>query len=98
MDSTAVARIKRYLIDKLRCDHQNIGAILFNMRQLAQMSGHELDERFAGAGLGAGPEARIAAEIVDRALGGGGGSCSTEHQLKLMTDRWVRETKPMGAA
>ncbi len=96
MDSTAVARIKRYLVDKLRCEYYDLGAILFNMRQLARMSGYELDERFSRAGLGAGPEARIAAEIVDRSLGGGGGSCSTESELKLMTDRWVRTTRPMG--
>ncbi len=96
MDSTAMARIKRYLIERLKCEHQNLGAIVFNMRQLARMGGHELDGRFSRAGLGAGAEARIAAEIVDRAMGGGGGSCSTENDMKLATDRWVRETPPMG--
>ncbi len=96
MDSIAIAKVKQFLVNTLRCPHQELGAIIFNMRQLARMSGYGLDERFARAGLGAGAEARIAAEIVDRALGGGGGSASSQREMKLMTERWVRETKPMG--
>jgi hypothetical protein len=95
MDSVAIARTKLYLRERLHIDPYNIGAIVFNMRQLARMGGHELDERFARAGLGAGPEARVAASIVDRALGGGG-TATSEHHVRLATDKWIRTTPPMG--
>jgi hypothetical protein len=96
MDSIVIARVKRYLQERLTCDPYECGAVVFNIRQLARMAGHDLNERFSRAGLGAGPEARIASEIVDRALGGGGGSASSEHHMKLMTQNWVRTTPPMG--
>lgn len=96
MDSIVEAKVKLYLRQHYHMDPYNIGAIMFNVRQLARMAGHTLDGKFANAGLGAGPEARIAAAIVDRAMVGGGGAATAENDIRLATDKWVRTTKPMG--
>jgi len=96
MDSLVEAKVKRYLLDRLHYPATDCGAILHNIRKLARAGGHALDEKFARAGLGAGVEARLASEIVDRALGGGGGSASSEDHLKIAINEWVRKTPPMG--
>jgi hypothetical protein len=66
------------------------------MRTVAQMAGHDLDERFAEAGLGAGPEAAAASAIVKRALEMGGGGPATEQIVKQTVRQWVRVTRPLG--
>ena len=96
MDSIVMAKVKRYLQERLNCDPYQCGAVVFNIRQLARVAGHTLDDRFSRAGLGAGPEARVASEIVDRSLGGGGGAATSEHHMKMATDYWVQTTPPMG--
>ena len=97
MDSIMEARIKRFLIDRVRCDFYDCGAVVARMRQLARMSGFGLDGRFALAGLGAGPEARVAAGIVQRSLVGGGGTATAEKDITLAVNRWIRTNPPMGA-
>lgn len=97
MDSLAEARVKRYLVTRYKRDPHETGAIFFNIRHLARVSGHEVDHRFAHAGMAAGgPEGRVASSIVDRALGGGGGSPTSDYQAKQVIDQWVRTTPPMG--
>jgi len=96
MDSLAAAKVKRYLRTVLHRDAYECGAIYHNIRQLARHSGYAVDERFARSGLAAGPEARVAASIVDHALGGGGGSATSTYQLRRQIDRWVEKTPPMG--
>ncbi|MFQ5462506.1 MAG: hypothetical protein ACE5E5_07750 [Phycisphaerae bacterium] len=96
MDSLVEAKVKHFLKDRLNYPATDCGAIMYNIRKLARAGGHALDERFARAGLGAGVEARLASEIVDRALGGGGGSASSEGHMKIAIDEWVRKTPPMG--
>jgi len=96
MDSLIEARVKRYLRNVLHRDAYECGAIFFNIRQLARHGGYAVDERFARSGLAAGPEARIAASIVDHALGGGGGSASSRYQIRTQINRWVERTPPMG--
>ncbi|MHC5108982.1 MAG: hypothetical protein ACYTHJ_03785 [Planctomycetota bacterium] len=92
MDSLVEARVKGYLKHKYHYDPVQIGKILFNIRRVAHAGGYALDERFARAGLGAGVEARTASEVVDRALGGGGGNCTGESHMKAALDKWIRTT------
>jgi hypothetical protein len=95
MDSIVEAKVKSYLRNRLYCNPYDCGAILNKIRSLARVGGHDLNSRFAHAGLGAGPEARIAASIVDRAMGGGG-AATTEHAIRIAIDRWIRTSPPMG--
>jgi hypothetical protein len=89
MDSIVEARIKDFLQYDLHYRAYDCGTIVECMNDLARMAGYDLDDQFARAGLGAGPEARIAAGIVDRALGGGG--CETsDYAIRTEINRWVR--------
>lgn len=96
MNAISEARIRAYLADRWHYNPYQIGAIVLNMRALARMSGRELDDKFRHAGLGAGPEARVAAGITDLALGGGG--CETsEYAIQQEIGHWLRTTQPVGA-
>ena len=95
MDSIVEAKVKSYLRNELHCDPNNCGAIVTKMRSLAQMAGHDLNAKFGSAGLGAGPEARVAASIVSRALGKSG-SATAEKDIRIAIERWVRSSPPMG--
>lgn len=96
MNSLVQDRVRQYLQTRLQYDPFSCGAILFNMRHAAQVAGFELDHRFAHAGLSAGPDARVASGIVDRALGGGGGGVVSDPIMKSTLDRWVQTTPGMG--
>ncbi len=96
MDSLLYARIKQYLQTRHQCDPHSCGAVVFNMRKVARMAGYDLDERFASAGLGAGPDAEAAAGIVQHATVGGGGSAVSDYVVKQAIDRWSRMTPGMG--
>ena len=95
MNSIEVAKVQAYLQYTLHYDPYQVGAIIHNIRNLARMGGHDLDHRFSHAGLGAGPEARIAAGIVELALGGGG--CETSmYTIRKEIGKWLLTTPPMG--
>lgn len=96
MDSIVEAKVKGFLRNRIHVDPYDTGAVLATMRRLAQMSGHALDDRFADAGLGAGPEARVAASIVGRSLSGGGGAATAEKDIRVALDRWIRTSPAMG--
>jgi len=96
MNSVVQASVRRYLQERLHCRPFDCGAVLFNMRKVARMAGHDLDERFAEAGLGAGPEAAVASGIVKRAIGAGGGEPVTDDIIKQTVRLWVRTTRPHG--
>ncbi len=89
MDSIVEAQIRNYLVTEMRYPLYDTGTILDHMRSLARMSGHELDERFAQAGLGAGPEARIASRLVDYAMVGGGGTETPESDIRKQVNDWL---------
>jgi len=91
MDSLVEAKVRDYLRDCMRCGPVECGTVLVNMRSVARMSGFALDDRFANAGLGAGPEARVASAIVQLALGGGGVE-TPEYTIRSQVDRWLRTT------
>ncbi|MCP4245712.1 MAG: hypothetical protein GY778_01560 [bacterium] len=96
MNSIEEAKVRTYLQYTLHYDPYQVGAIVLNIRNLARMGGHDLDHRFAHAGLGAGPEARIAAGIVELALGGGG--CETAmYTIRTQIQQWLLKTPPVGA-
>ncbi len=96
MDSNATARVKKWLVNVLYRDPNECGAIFFNIRELARKGGFDVDRRFAHAGLSAGPEGRIAASIVDRAMCGGDGRGTSLYSIRQMVDHWVNTTRPMG--
>lgn len=96
MDSLVAAKVKRYLRTELHRDAYECGAILFNIQELARHAGYGVDERFARSGLAAGPEVRLAASVVDHALGGGRRSATSTYQVRTQLDRWVEKTPPMG--
>ena len=89
MDAVVEARIRNYLVSEMHYPFYDTGTILDHMRSLARMAGHELDERFAQAGLGAGPEARIASRLVDYALVGGGGTETPEPAIRIQVKDWL---------
>jgi len=92
MDSIIEARIKDYLTHRFHYRPEQIGTILDRIDALARMAGFAVDERFAEAGLGAGPEARVASRVVDLAMLGGGTE-TPEDGIKKELDAWVRTGK-----
>ncbi len=96
MNSIVEEKVKGYLRTRLQRSPTECGAILFRMRKAAQVAGFGLNAYFGQAGLAAGPEARVAAGIVNHALGGGGGGVVSEGIMRDTLDRWVRTTPGMG--
>lgn len=94
MNSIVETKIRDHLKSWLHYQPTQINAILHCMRNLARTAGHELDERFANCGLGAGPECNVASALVDRALMGGGTSLS-DHEIRAHCEKWIRETPPV---
>jgi hypothetical protein len=92
MNSLVEAKIGDYLVNRYHYNPYDCGTILECMRDLARMAGHDLNEEFRSAGLGAGPEARIAAGIVDLAMLGGGCE-TTDYAIRSEIGRWLR-TRP----
>ncbi|MFH1108379.1 MAG: hypothetical protein V1790_04160 [Planctomycetota bacterium] len=89
MDSIAEERIASFLQDKFHYRPEQCGAIVPRIRTLARVAGFGLDAQFGTAGLAAGPDARVAAGIANRALGGGG-SVVSDFIMKSTLDRWLR--------
>lgn len=91
MDTVVEARVKAFLEGWLHYQPLQADTIIEKMRFLANAAGFDLDARFARAGLGAGPECRIASGIVDRALLGGGAETS-DYAIRKEVDQWLRRT------
>jgi hypothetical protein len=96
MNSLVEARVRTFLTTRLHRDAYEGGAIMFNIRKLSRVAGHDTDRRFAQAGLATGPDARVASAIVDQATGGGGGGAVSHYEMNQTIDRWVQKTPPMG--
>jgi len=92
MNSVVEAKIKDFLILNLKYKSTQVGAILEKIDETARMAGFDVDERFAAAGLGAGPEARVASRIVDASILGNGTE-TPEYAMKKEIDDWVRRSK-----
>ncbi len=95
MNSLVEARVRSYLTTRLKYSFYECGAILFRMNNCARMAGFDLDSRFADAGLGAGPDARLASSIVNRAMGRAGDGAA-EGSIRAQIARWLQSTNPMG--
>ena len=95
MNSIDEAKVRGYLQYDLHYDPYQTGTVLYNMTSLARAAGHEIDHRFAIAGLGAGPECRVASGITNLALGGGG--CETSmYAIRKEITRWLETTSAKG--
>ncbi len=95
MNSIVEEELRMYLVNRLHYDPYQCGTILEVMRALARMAGHDFDHRFRHAGLGAGPEARVAAGLVDLAMGGGG--CETSpYTIRKHIDDWLLKNPAKG--
>lgn len=89
MNSIVEAEIQSYLRNVLYYDPYEAATIVHCMRDLARTAGHELDERFRHANMGAGPEGRVASSITDRALGGAGTETSM-YAIRQQIGQWLR--------
>ena len=96
MNSIVEEKVKLFLINELKRPTTECGAIVFRMRSAARTAGFALNSYFGRAGLSAGPDARVASGIVNRALGGGAGDVVSEGIMTTVLDRWVRTTRSMG--
>ena len=94
MDSVVETRVLGYCRNDLGYDVWPCQTILKCVRDLARASGYDLNEKFARAGLGAGPEGRIASAIVERALGGSSPD-TPEYTIRMHVRDWLR-TNPSG--
>lgn len=95
MNSIVEAKVNDLLTNNFHYHSHDCGTIIERIRSLALAAGHDLDDRFAHAGLGAGPEARIASVIVDRAMLGGG--CEApDYAIRQEVDRWIRTQRRKG--
>jgi hypothetical protein len=89
VNSQIEAQVRMLLQTELDCTPSDSNVIVDLMRMQARKSGYELDARFAHAGLGAGPEARIASRIVNRAMFGGGDE-TAEYSIEAAVRDWLR--------
>jgi hypothetical protein len=71
LESNVEPKIAQYLRWHLRYRPEQVGNVIYFMRQFARAVGYNIDGRFAFAGLGSGPEAKMSSEIAGRAIGSG---------------------------
>lgn len=90
MDAIVEARVSSYVHNRWQYQPAECDRALTRMRELARVAGYDLDSRFGRAGLAAGPDARVAAGMVNRALGAGGGSVVSDFVMKSTLERWLR--------
>ena len=93
MDSLVEAKVRDYLINRLHIRPVEAPTILQCMRDLARVRGFEVDERFGELGTAdtAGPEAQVAAALVQRALGKGGTETS-DFDVRKQIEQWLSRT------
>lgn len=96
MNSIVEAKVKDLLRHWYHYDPNQAATAVETMRDLARTAGHDLDHRFATAGLGAGPECRVAAGLVDRAMLGSG--CETsDYAIRKEIEYWLLQ-RPLVSA
>lgn len=93
MNSIVEARVRHFLANQYHCTPPEANTVATVMRSIARAAGYALDERFADAGLAAGPEARVASRIVGRALGEYGDE-TPEFAIRQQIDAWRRTHAP----
>jgi len=91
MEPLAEEYVRMFLRTQFHLDLSQVNVVLTRMASAARVGGYDLDDRFATAGLGAGPEARVAAAIVGRSLVGvGGGDAIDKAEIRDTLARWLR--------
>lgn len=95
MNAIVEAKVKDLLKLKYYVNPYDCGTIVDRMNMLARAAGYDLDERFARAGMGAGPEGRVASTIVDMATLGGGGE-TPEYTIRQTLNMWIRTNRQLG--
>ena len=96
MNATVAARVKTFLGQGLKYDPSQCNAIMGKITSLARLAGYDLDYRFAQAGLGAGPEARLASRLITYSVVGSRGTETTEYEIRRAVENWLRQ-KPASA-
>lgn len=91
MDTHLEQKVWHYLRDRLGFSPLDCDTVQHHIKKVARAGGYAVDHRFADAGLGSGPEARVASGIVKYAMGGGGISLC-DHELKRTVEYWLRTT------
>jgi hypothetical protein len=71
MNAQVETKVKQYLRKRFQYTPLQAGTLVYLFREAARVTGHDLDEDFAGIGLSAGTQAKLASEVVGRALGAG---------------------------
>jgi len=91
MNAIVEGKVKGFLQNWLHYNPTQCNTITRCIRDLARPAGYDLDDRFAGAGLGAGPEPCIASTLVEKAIGRGGCSIS-DYEIRMHCEKWLRES------
>lgn len=89
MNAVVLARLKTYLGHYLHYQPYEANAIVSKVRALARTAGHDIDFRFANAGLGAGPEGRLASRLITYSLVGSHGTETTEYEVRKQIHLWL---------
>lgn len=98
MEPLAEEYVRMFLRATFHLDLPQVKVVLTRLTSAAQVGGFDLDERFAGAGLGAGPEARVAAAIVGHSqVGLGGGGAVDKAEMRDTISRWLRTSGGVSA-
>ena len=90
MDAINEAKVNDLLRNWFRYNPHDCGTVLEQITAVARVAGFGIEERFAEAGLGAGPEARVASRIVARALLEQGDE-TPDDAIRQEINRWLRE-------
>ena len=90
MESNVETRLKQYLRKRFQYQPVQAGTLVYLLRNTARVTGHDLDQSFAGIGLAAGAQAKIAAEVCGRALGLGTYTAA-ERVVKKHLDELLRK-------
>lgn len=89
MNTLLEAKLDSLLSQKYRCNPNDARTVLDCIQHQARVAGFELDVNYRFAGLGAGPEGRVASSLVDQALLGGGCE-SSEYAVRQQIRDWIR--------
>ena len=95
MNAIVEGEVASFLVNTMHLRHYDVGTVIECMREVAGAAGYDLDDRFAEAGLGGGPEARVASRIVHFGLGLGGTE-TPEDSIRAQIQAWIRSRPQKG--
>lgn len=91
MDAHLEQKVWHYLRERLGFSPLECDTVQHHIKNVARAGGYDVDHRFAEAGLGSGPEARVASGIVKYASGEGGIPLC-DHEMKRTVAYWLQTT------